>query len=97
MYQKCKNQPTSTINFVKEIYKPFSTEEISTKIGELLTDKNITSEVKIIFQEVAQLHEAIPNHKGDWYFTGDYPTVGGARFVNKAFVNYYEGNNNRAY
>ncbi len=97
VYQKCKTMPDATENFVKEIYNPFTTEEISNKIGELLTDESITSEVKIIFQEVAQLHEAIPNHKGDWYFTGDYPTIGGAKFVNKAFVNYYEGNNKRAY
>ena len=97
VYQKCKTQSNSTENFVKEIYAPFTTEQISDKIGELLTDENIKSEVKIIFQEVEQLHQAIPNHKGDWYFTGDYPTTGGARFVNKAFINYYEGNSERAY
>jgi amidophosphoribosyltransferase len=97
VYQKCKSQVEATENFVKEIYNPFTTEEISNKIGELLVDDTITSEVKIIFQEVKQLHQAIPNHKGDWYFTGDYPTIGGAKFVNKAFVNYYEGKNDRAY
>ena len=97
VYQKCKSQFNSTENFVKAIYAPFTTEQISDKIGELLTDENIKSEVKIIFQEVKQLHQAIPNHKGDWYFTGNYPTIGGARFVNKAFINYYEGNTDRAY
>ena len=84
-------------NFVKAIYDPFTPEEISDKIAELLTDKSINSEVKIIYQGIDNLHKAIPNHKGDWYFTGDYPTIGGAKFVNKAFVNFYEGNNKRAY
>ncbi len=97
VYLKCKNNPSSTKNFVKEIYNSFTTEEISNKIGTLLTDDSIASEVQIIFQEVEQLHQAVPNHKGDWYFTGDYPTNGGAKFVNKAFVNFFEGNNNRAY
>jgi amidophosphoribosyltransferase len=97
VYQKCKSHVEATENFVKEIYNPFTTKEISNKIGELLVDDTITSEVKIIFQEVEQLHQAIPNHKGDWYFTGDYPTIGGAKFVNKAFVNYFEGKNDRAY
>ncbi len=97
VYKKCKAKPKATQNFVKEIYKPFKTEEISDKIAILLTNKTIKSNVKIIFQEVKQLHQAIPNHKGDWYFTGNYPTTGGAKFVNKAFVNFYEGNNERAY
>ncbi len=97
VYKKCKAEPNATQNFVKEIYKPFKTEEISDKIGILLTNETIKSNVKIIFQEVDQLHQAIPNHKGDWYFTGNYPTIGGAKFVNKAFVNFYEGNNKRAY
>jgi len=97
VYQKCKNQTEETENFVKAIYNPFSPEEISEKIAELLTDNSIKATVKIIYQGVNNLHKAIPNHKGDWYFTGDYPTIGGAKFVNKAFVNYYEGNNKRAY
>ncbi len=97
VYKKCKAEPNATQNFVKEIYKPFKTEEISDKIRILLTNETIKSNVKIIFQEVDQLHQAIPNHKGDWYFTGNYPTTGGAKFVNKAFVNFYEGNNKRAY
>ena len=97
VYQKCKNQTEDTENYVKAIYNPFSPEEISDKIAELLTDKSIKAEVKIIYQGIDNLHKAIPDHKGDWYFTGDYPTIGGAKFVNKAFVNFYEGNNKRAY
>lgn len=97
VYQQCISNTDETKNFVKAIYKPFTREQISDKIAELLTDESIKSEVKIIYQSVDNLHKAIPNHKGDWYFTGDYPTIGGAKFVNKAFVNYYEGNNKRAY
>ncbi len=97
VYQKCKSETDKTENFVKAIYKPFTAEEISNKIAELLTDKTIKAKVEIIYQGIDNLHKAIPNHKGDWYFTGDYPTVGGAKFVNKAFVNYYEGNTSRAY
>jgi len=97
VYKKCKIQTDKTENFVKAIYKPFTSEQISDKIAELLTDKNIKAEVEIIYQGIDNLHKAIPNHKGDWYFTGNYPTTGGAKFVNKAFVNYYEGNVSRAY
>ena len=97
VYEKCISKTEDTENFVKAIYKPFSPEQISDKIAELLTDETIKSNVKIIYQGIDNLHKAIPNHKGDWYFTGDYPTVGGAKFVNKAFINYYEGNNSRAY
>ena len=84
-------------NFVKEIYDPFTAEEISDKISELLSDESIKAEVKIIFQPVENLHKACPEHLGDWYFTGNYPTVGGNRVVNRAFINFYEGNNERAY
>ncbi len=97
VYQKCKSQTDKTENFVKEIYQPFTAEEISNKIAELLTDTVIKAKVEIIYQGIDNLHKAIPNHKGDWYFTGEYPTIGGAKFVNKAFVNYYEGNKSRAY
>ena len=103
VYQKCKSnsegntQNSKQENFVKAIYKPFSAEEISDKIAVLLTDKTIKAKVKIIYQGIDNLHKAIPNHKGDWYFTGDYPTFGGAKFVNKAFINYYEGKKERAY
>ena len=101
IYQKCKkslnNNSVESINYVKELYKPFSYEEISDKIAELLVDKDINSEVKIIFQKVEDLHKACPNHKGDWYFTGDYPTPGGSKIANKSFINFYEGKSQRAY
>jgi len=97
VYKQCKSNTEDTKNFVKAIYDPFTPEEISNKIAQLLTDNSIKAKVRIIYQGIANLHKAIPNHKGDWYFTGDYPTVGGAKFVNKAFINYYEGNNQRAY
>ena len=84
-------------NFVSEIYDPFTDEQISDKIAELLTGENVTSEIKIIFQSVENLHQACPKHLGDWYFTGYYPTVGGNRVVNRAFINFYEGNKKRAY
>jgi len=85
------------INHVKEIYKPFSAEQISKKISELLTPPACNASVQIIFQTIADLHEAIPDHKGDWYFTGNYPTPGGNKVVNRAFINYIEGKNVRAY
>lgn len=101
VYENCKKEleknDEDMINAVKAIYKPFSNEEISTKIAELLTSESVKSEVKIIYQSVDNLHKAIPNHKGDWYFTGNYPTPGGNRVVNEAFINYYEGKNLRAY
>ena len=85
------------VNYVKEIYNPFTTEEVSTKIVELLKPDEINSDVEIIFQGIKELHKSCPEHQGDWYFTGDYPTVGGNKVVNKAFVYYVEGNNKRAY
>lgn len=101
VYKKCKDQerlPKGEIkNFVKEIYEPFSAEEISNKISELLTPKDINAEVKIIYQSLEGLHKAIPNHKGDWYFSGNYPTPGGNKVVNKSFIYYVEGKNKRAY
>ena len=101
IYQKCikslKNNSVESINYVKELYKPFSYQEISDKIAELLVDKDINSEVKIIFQKVEDLHKACPNHKGDWYFTGNYPTPGGSKIANKSFINFYEGKSQRAY
>jgi amidophosphoribosyltransferase len=84
-------------NPVTSIYEPFTEEEISDRISVLLTPANMDAEVKIIFQSVKDLHSACPNHKGDWYFTGDYPTPGGRRVVNKAFVYYMEGRTDRAY
>lgn len=95
VYEKCRHQdslPKKEIqNYVKEIYAPFSDKEISIKIAELLTAPEIEAEVEIVYQSVESMREAIPDHRGDWYFTGDYPTPGGTRLVNKAFVNYYEG------
>ncbi|RED48722.1 amidophosphoribosyltransferase [Seonamhaeicola aphaedonensis] len=101
VYSKCKDQEDlddkEVKNFVKEIYDPFTDEQISDKIAELLSDETIKAEVRIIFQPVENLHKACPKNLGDWYFTGNYPTVGGNRVVNKAFINFYEGNKERAY
>lgn len=101
VYKKCKAQEdlpkTQIRNYVKEIYAPFTAIEISTKISEMLTPKGINAEVQIIYQTIEGLHKAIPNHKGDWYFTGDYPTPGGMKVVNKSFIYYFEGRNERAY
>ncbi len=84
-------------NFVRELYDLYSEEEISKKIGEIVTPKNMISEVEIVYQTVENLHRACPNHLGDWYFTGDYPTPGGNKVVNKSFMNFMEGLTVRAY
>jgi amidophosphoribosyltransferase len=84
-------------NMVREIYKPFSTDEISAKISSMLKSSDIKSEVIIVFQTIEGLHEACPGHLGDWYFTGNYPTPGGNKVVNQSFINYIEGRNIRAY
>ncbi len=101
VYIKCKKQEdlhdNDVVNFVNEIYAPFHPQEISDKIAQLLSSPEINAEVKIIFQTVENLHIACPKNLGDWYFTGDYPTPGGNRVVNKAFMNFYEGKNARAY
>lgn len=99
VYKKCKESliEEHPENYVKEIYAPFAPEEISDKIADLLRTENIKSEVKIIFQSIENLHKACPNDTGDWYFTGDFPTPGGIRVVNKAFMNFYEGKKERAY
>ena len=101
VYAKCKaqeNLPKEKItNAVKEIYKPFSAEQISAKVAQLVTSPEIEAEVSVIYQSVENLHLAIPDHEGDWYFTGDYPTPGGNKVVNKSFINYVEGRNERAY
>ncbi len=98
VYEQCKNSvnlPDDKVeNYVKEIYAPFTDKEISIKIAELLKAPEIKAEVEIVYQSVEDMHKALPDHPGDWYFTGDYPTVGGTRLVNKAFVNYYEGRSN---
>lgn len=101
VYRKCLTQVAlsddKVVNYVKEVYAPFSDEEISDKIRDLLLPKNFASEVAVIFQTVDNLHKACPMNLGDWYFTGDYPTNGGNRVVNRAFINFYEGNKERAY
>lgn len=101
VYRKCKNQENApkeeVINHVKEIYNPFTPEQISEKIAELLTPANIKAEIQIIYQGIETLHEALLYNSGDWYFTGDYPTPGGNQVVNKSFINYIEGKDERAY
>ncbi|NHM03572.1 amidophosphoribosyltransferase [Flavobacterium celericrescens] len=101
VYQKSKAQEdfndADVVNYVKEIYAPFTDQEISDKIAEMLTPDNTKAEVKIIYQTVEDLHRACPKNLGDWYFTGDYPTDGGNRVVNRAFMNFYEGKDARAY
>lgn len=95
IYKKCidqvKSKDKDVINFVKEIYSPFTADQISAKIGELLSPPDIKAEVQILYQSVPSLHEACPKNLGDWYFTGNYPTPGGNRVVNRAFINFYEG------
>lgn len=99
VYKQCIESQNATCkcteNYVKAIYAPFSDDEISKKITQMLTPPNIHAEVEIVFQSLDGLHKAIPKHNGDWYFSGDYPTPGGTRMVNRAFINYYEGNLNR--
>ncbi len=101
IYHKCKKQlslsDAEVVNHVKELYDPFTDEEVSAKISEIISDESISSEVKVIFQSVEDLHKACPKNLGDWYFTGNYPTPGGNRVVNRAYVHFFEGNPARAY
>ncbi|MFC4816139.1 amidophosphoribosyltransferase [Flavobacterium sp. GCM10023249] len=101
VYAKCKAQEhfsdAEVVNYVNELYEQFTDEQISDKIAEMLTEPTVKAEVKIIFQSVADLHKACPKNLGDWYFTGNYPTDGGNRVVNRAFMNFYEGKDARAY
>jgi amidophosphoribosyltransferase len=101
VYRKCldqKEMPKEHVkNYVKEVYEPFTVEEINDKIAQLLTPSDLKAKVKIIYQSIEGLHQACPNHQGDWYFTGNYPTPGGNKVVNQAFINYMEGRNQRAY
>jgi amidophosphoribosyltransferase len=100
-YQKIidstKNDDIYKINFVKDIYKPFASEEISRKIAELVTPKYCNAKISVIYQTIENLHKSCSNNTGDWYFTGNYPTPGGNRVSNIAFINYYENKNERAY
>jgi amidophosphoribosyltransferase len=101
LLDKCKelqrNNQLHTENVVKQIYKPFTAEEISAKVAQLITPAGIDIPVDVIFQSIEDLHKACPNNLGDWYFTGNYPTPGGNKVVNKAFMNYMEGKNVRGY
>lgn len=101
IYNKCKEQeglPSDKImNFVKGIYEPFTDDEISEKIALMVKNNNIKADVKVVFQSVENLHKACANNSGDWYFTGDYPTPGGNKVVNRAFINWVEGKNERSY
>ncbi len=101
VYKKCKQQENSedknVVNFVKEIYAPFTDKEVSAKIAQMLKTPEIKADIDVIFQPVSSLHKACPDNLGDWYFTGDYPTDGGHRVVNQAFINFYEGSDERAY
>ncbi len=95
VYQQCrqaaeKPRPEQTTNFVKAIYAPFSTDEVSRKIIEMIRPKDVSIPIELVFQSLEGLHKACPNHTGDWYFSGNYPTPGGLKLLNKAFVNYYE-------
>ena len=94
---KCCKDDKQVKNYVQDIYAPFSAVQISKKIAQLLTPDNINAKVNIIYQKISDLHASRPNHQGDWYFTGNYPTTGGNRVVNKSFINYIEGKNERAY
>jgi len=101
IYKKSKSQENlpkeQIVNYVKEIYKPFTPEEISAKISDLLKSDEVNADVEIVFQTIENLHAACPNDTGDWYFTGKYPTPGGNKVVNKSFINFIEGKNQRAY
>ncbi|MEJ7679629.1 MAG: hypothetical protein WKG06_17565 [Segetibacter sp.] len=101
LYEKCKSLECTnqlhTENIVRQVYKPFTTAEISQKIAQLITPEDIDFPVEVIYQTIEDLHASCPTNTGDWYFTGNYPTPGGNKVVNKAFLNYMEGNNKRGY
>lgn len=101
VYKKCSQQKDlpkeEYVNYVKDIYKPFTPEQVSKKIAEMLTDKDVRAEVKIVYQTIENLHIAVPDDLGDWYFTGDYPTPGGNKVASTSFLNYIHGVNTRAY
>jgi len=101
VYKKCSLQKDSPkeefVNYVKDIYKPFTPEQVSDKIAKMLTDNDVKAEVRIVYQSIENLHTAIPDDLGDWYFTGDYPTPGGNKVVSTSFLNYIHGVNSRAY
>src|SRR6201999_1787302 len=101
VYQKCKDSANlpkeKVVNYVKAIYEPFTDQQISDRIAKIITPKNINCEVQVIYQTLDNLHKACPDHTGDWYFSGNFPTPGGNKVVNRAFVNWMEGKNQRGY
>jgi amidophosphoribosyltransferase len=101
LFQRCKelkrNNQLHTENLVRHVYKFFTVEEISAKIADLITPKELDIPVQVIYQTIEDLHESCPTNLGDWYFTGNYPTPGGNRVCNNAFINYIEGKNQRGY
>jgi amidophosphoribosyltransferase len=101
VYKKCKAQQNlpkeDVVNYVRNIYKPFTPQEISERIAKLIKNDSINAEFQVIFQSIENLHKACPENKGDWYFTGNYPTPGGNKVVNTSFINFYEKKNERAY
>ena len=101
VYKKCNKQKglpkEDYVNYVKEIYEPFTQQQVSKKIAEMLTDPDVNAEVRIVYQSIENLHKAVPDDLGDWYFTGDYPTPGGNKVVSTSFLNYIHGVNTRAY
>src|SRR5690606_17095297 len=100
-YEKCQQAvldgKEKQENFIKAIYAPFTDDEISAKIAQIISPKEINAKVEVIYQTLDNLHKACPDHLGDWYFSGNYPTPGGNKVVNKAFMNWMEGKNQRAY
>ena len=101
VYQKCIKQDSLEEhlieNYVREIYNPFTADQISARIAKMLKTETINADIRVIFQSIENLHVACPKNAGDWYFTGNYPTIGGTKVVNRAFINFYEGKNIRAY
>jgi len=101
VYNMCKEQEDipkeKVINYVREIYEPFTPEQISGQIARMLKTNEIRADLEIVYQSIENLHKAIPEHTGDWYFTGNYPTPGGNKVVNQSFINFIEGKNKRAY
>ncbi|MBS1501213.1 MAG: class II glutamine amidotransferase [Bacteroidetes bacterium] len=101
VYKKCKDSaalPKEEVeNYVKAIYEPFTDQQVSDRIAQIITPKDLNAEVKVIYQTLDNLHNACPDHSGDWYFSGNFPTPGGNKVVNRAFVNWMEGKNQRGY
>lgn len=101
IYKSCisenQKEASKIKNIVKRVYSDFSDEQLSHKISQMLKEEDINAEVEVIYQTIDNLHKACPNNLGDWYFSGEYPTKGGNKVVNQAFINYFEGSNERAY